>query len=236
MRARGWEMRKSDWLAATRCCALIGTMVACSDSLGPEHAAQRLAGHFDSLWVAANSRSAGNDGYAVRASTLTLIETPLALGASPTSFAVITSTGAEQWRGVMWALSPAEAFAQPFSLFAYRDSDAHTFLFASFHPDGSVSATMITNDSVAVFDSRAFGAAAALSSGRTCVSTPGLENPGAVAPSPANFSCTMGRFTARLALDFPSREGMDPALTNLSFGETAFNGVQLTRRDSTSHP
>lgn len=228
-------MRTSIRLGAMLCCALAASIIACSDALAPREEAQRLAAHFDSLWADASSRSTGNDGNAVRASTLTLIETPLALGANPTAFTVITSAGAERWYGVMLALSPADAFDQPFSLFAYRDADAHTMLLASFRSDGSVDATLITNDSIPVFESRASGAASALAPGHGCAAVSGLQNPGVGAPS-SQFRCTIGRFTTHLALDFPSRAGVDSALTNISFGATTFNGVQLTRIDSTAHP
>jgi len=228
-------MRTSTRPAAALCCAFAAIIVACSDSLAPREEAQQLAAHFDALWADASSRSTGSDGLAVRASTLTLIETPLALGANPTAFTIVTATGAERWHGVMLALSPADAFDQPFSLFAYRDADAHTMLLASFRPDGSVDATLIANDSVPIFASRASGAASALAPGRGCVRISGLENPDVVEPG-AQFDCTIGRFTARLALDFPARAGVDSALTNLSFGETTFNGVQLTRTGDAAHP
>jgi hypothetical protein len=229
-------MRTSNRIVAALGCALAANFVACSDALAPRDEAQRLAVHFDSLWADASSHSSGNAGLAVRATALTLIETPLALGANPTSFSVITSTGAERWHAVMIGLSPAEAFDQPFSLYAYRDDDAHTLLLASIRSDGHVDATLIANDSIPVFASRASGDASALTPGRGCASISGLRNPDVLQPNASTFTCTVGRFTARFTLDFPSHSGVDSALTNISFGETTFNGVQLTRIDAASQP
>jgi hypothetical protein len=122
---------------ATSCVALLST-AACSDSTGPSTSTQsaaRLAAHFDSLYVQANSLARGGSlWYAVRAGFLSDLERPLAVGAVPTDVTVTTATGVEHWKGVelLDVFSRGTFLDSGYALVAYRDPDAHTLLFATF--------------------------------------------------------------------------------------------------------
>ena len=213
-------MRMSAWLAT----ALIGTLtlvaVACSDATGPGANARRVAEHLDSLWATAIAH-----GDAVRAGALTALETPVAYGADPTEITVRTAAGTERWRGVI--LSSAYNTSQPFTLLAYRESDAHTILLVSIRSNGDAAATMITNDSVLVLATAGSGTAAKRSLDRACVVATGLANPGIARPNPARFTCGVGRFTVQLSLIFPSATSVDPALRSVFVAETTANGVEI---------
>lgn len=213
-------MRTSARLAIALFGALALVAVACSDATGPGANAQRVAAHLDSLWAAAIAH-----GDAVRAGALTALETPVAYGADPTEITVRTAAGAERWRGVI--LSSAYSTSQPFSLLAYRESDAHTILLVSIRSTGDAGATMITNDSVLVLATTGSGTAAKRSLDRACAVATGLANPGIALPNPARFTCRVGRFTAQLSLIFPAATGMDPALRAIFVGETTVSGVEL---------
>lgn len=220
-------MRTSAWLAAALLCVLAVVAVACSDATGPGRNARRLAEHFDSLWVEADSLSARSHGYAVRASALTALETPFAYGADPTDITVRTADGTEHWNGVILAVAPTDASDHPVSLLAYREPDAHTILLLSIQPNGDATATMVTNDSVLVLATAGSGATAKRSLDRECASTTTLANPAVALPSPTRFTCKVGRFSAQVALIFPSATGMDPALRNIFVATTTVNGVEL---------
>jgi hypothetical protein len=224
---------------ATSCVALLST-AACSDSTGPSTSTQsaaRLAAHFDSLYVQANSLARGGSlWYAVRAGFLSDLERPLAVGAVPTDVTVTTATGVEHWKGVelLDVFSRGTFLDSGYALVAYRDPDAHTLLFATFASDGSAEvALLLTNDTLGVFQDHTTGVTARTALGGGCATPSGrLRNPSVSFLAAAD--CTAATFTTSLTLSLLSLPGADSASVIVSFSAASFSGVRLTSQPPTT--
>jgi hypothetical protein len=220
-------------LAAT-CCTVFFTS-ACSDSTGPSDAqlAAQLAMHFDSLYVSATD--AGTAADSNRSLPLTYLELAAAFGANASSVTVTTANGTEHWKGFeLEDVETSGSGLDVFLLVAYRESAAHTMLFASFNADGSFqSGGMFANDTLAFADSVGTGSTSRTSVGDSCVTpSASLANP-LVAQVASGYSCSKATFNTSLSYSMPSVPSVDPALRSISFSSTSFNGARLTSNPHT---
>lgn len=210
--------------------ALLTTIAACGgDSTGPV-ATKNLAVHFDSLYVAAKALSAADTNYNFRATALSDLELPAAFGATPTSIAVTTATGAESWKGFVFEEVLATSGTPTDSgrlLLAYRDGDAHTLVVTVLLANGSfVGTSLMANDTVVVHATATTGSITQTGVGASCSTPPsGLTNP--VIATAAQATCLLATYSATLSASFPATGSVDPALTQLSFPLTTFGGVRF---------
>jgi hypothetical protein len=217
---------------AASCVALLFA-AACSDSTGPAtQSAASLAVHFDSLAMQAAALGDGGSGaFGLRAAMMTFLEIPVAFGAVPTTVAVATSDGVEHWKGVeiLDVASNGTALDSEYVLVAYRDPDAHTFVFATFADDGAVDgAAFITNDSLLVA-ATPVGATSRSFLGAPCDAlVAGLQNP--FFTSLVLDDCTAATFATSLTLQTPSTPNVDPAFTNISLSAASFSGIRVTEQ------
>lgn len=199
------------------------------DSTGPV-ATKNAAVHFDSLYVAAKALSAADTSYAFRATALSDLELPAAFGATPTSVAVTTASGAESWKGFVFQEVmtsngvPADSGRL---LLAYRDADAHTLVVTVQLANGTfVGTSLMANDTVVVHASSASGSITQTATGASCPTPPtGLTNP--VITTASQATCLLATYSATLSASFPATDGVDPALTQLSFPLTTFAGERF---------
>lgn len=212
-------------LAATAACG--------GDSTGPGNGGgmtPSLARHFDSLYVTAKAQSASDTNYDFRAVALSDLELPAAFGATAANITVTTASGTETWKAMVFeevlTNSGAPADSGRFIL-AYRDSDAHTLVVTVILADGSIAGgSLVANDTVVVQASAKAGLVTLTSTGAACNSPPsGLTN---LVISTANqATCLSATFGASLNFTFPSKAGVDAALTHVSFPLTTFAGVRF---------
>ena len=209
----------------------ITTIVAAcgSDSTGPVPT-PILAVHFDSLYVTAKALSAGDTSYDFRATALSDLELPSAFGAAPATVTVTTASGTESWKGFVFQEvmlnSGAPADSGRF-LLAYRDADAHTVIATVALADGSlVSTSLLANDTVVVPATSATGSITQTSTGASCATPPtGLTNP--VIATASQATCLLATYSATLSATFAQTDGVDAALTQLSFPLTTFAGERF---------
>jgi hypothetical protein len=200
-----------------------------SDSTGPVPT-KNVAVHFDSLYVAAKALSVADTSYDFRATALSDLELPAAFGASPATVAVTTASGAESWKGFVFQEVmtsngvPADSGRL---LLAYRDSDAHTLVVTVQLANGTfVGTSLMANDTVVVHASAASGSITQTATGASCPTPPtGLTNP--VITTASQATCLLATYSAALSASFPATDGVDPALTQLSFPLTTFAGARF---------
>jgi hypothetical protein len=223
-------MQRLPRLAVTASIAALIAVAACGgDSTGPG-VATNLAVHFDSLYVAAKARSAGDTNYNFRATALSDLELPAAFGATASNIAMTTATGTESWKGFVFmeVLTNSGAPADSGRLFlAYRDGDAHTLVVTVLLANGtSVGASLMTNDTVVIHASSNSGSIMQTGSGASCPAPPtGLTNP--VITTAQQATCLLATFDATMSFSFPATSGVDAALTQLSFPLTTFAGERF---------
>jgi hypothetical protein len=209
---------------------LTGILAACgSDSTGPAPT-PILAVHFDTLYVAAKALSASDTSYDFRATALSDLELPSAFGAAPATVSVTTASGTESWKGFVFQEVMLNSGAPVDSgrfLLAYRDADAHTVIATVALANGTlVSTSLLANDTVVVPATSASGSITQTGTGASCATPPSaLANPVIVTASQA--TCLLATYSASLSASFPATDGVDPALTQLSFPLTTFAGERF---------
>lgn len=210
--------------------AILTATAACGgDSTAPV-VTENLAAHFDSLYVTAKAISVSDTNFNSRANALSDLELPAAFGVTPAGIAMTTASGAESWKGFVFeeVLTNNGAPQDSGRLFiAYRDADAHTLIETVVLADGSfVGTSLVANDTVFVKASSSSGSITQTSTGASCGTPPaGLTNP--VITTAAQATCVKATYTAALTLTFPETNGVDPALTQLSFPLTSFAGERF---------
>jgi hypothetical protein len=226
-------MRLSARLTLAASCATIALTAACSDSTGPTAAQQaaRLAAHFDTLYVQANAKGdSGSNGYYNRAQVMTILEIPTAFGALPSTVTVTTAAGVEHWKGfeleevIMNGGTPSDS---SYVVVAYRESDAHTAFVGFYGSDGSIQdGGLIVNDTLAMNPVTGSSTTSLTSVSGACT-TPAttLINPAVTTFAPS--TCASAKFTTSMAASFSSSPDIDPALTNVSFTATSFDGERF---------
>jgi hypothetical protein len=200
--------------------------IACSDSTGPkEQTSAQVAAHFDSIAIDAAAR--GQD-YGVRGMMATLIELPAALGAVPAKVSVTTASGVESWKAyeLLEVSPPGSEADSSFALLMFRDADAHTALLVFFDSTGTgEGGGVITGDTIFVSPTDA-GAMTSLSSVGSACATPAASLVNPQLGMLAIGTCSLAGFRTSLQLTLPTTDGMDPALTNVSFTNATVNGVR----------
>ena len=212
----------------------IASAAACGDSTSPGQTAADIAAHFDSIAIHANTQAETNDLYQARAFITTLLELPAALGAVPSKVDVTTADGVEHWKAyeVMELNAPSSTTRDSsFALLMFRDSDAHTALLAEFDASGNIDdAAMLTGDTIFVSPDDGSGTTSIKSTSSACTTpSASLLNPGL---STFNVgTCNLAKFLMSMQLTSLQVDGMDPALTDLSFSNVDVNGVRLVDAD-----
>jgi hypothetical protein len=214
---------------------ILAVTAACgSDSTGPGDgdggATPILARHFDSLYVQAKAQSTSDTMFKFRSVALSDLELPAAFGATPTNISVTTASGTETWKGFVFEEVLTDGGTPTDSgrlVLAYRDPDAHTLIVTAFLANGaSTGASLVTNDTVVVHANANAGSVTLVSTGAECPAAPsGLTNP--VIATANEATCLSATFTATLTLGFPATDGVDAALTQISFPTTTFSGVRF---------
>jgi hypothetical protein len=220
-------------LAFVAALAILAVTAACgSDSTGPGdgQTPPSLAVHFDSLYAQAKAQSTSDTMYKFRSVALSDLELPAAFGATPTNITVTTASGTETWKGFVFEEVLTNSGTPTDSgrlVLAYRDADAHTLIVTAFLANGtSAGATLVTNDTVVVKANANAGSATLVSTAAACPAAPsGLTNP--VIATANQATCLSATFTATLTLGFPATDGVDAALTQISFPTTTFSGVRF---------
>ena len=112
-------------------------------------------------------------------------------------------------------------------LLAYRDADAHTLIATVQTSNGTlVSTSLVANDTVVVPASTASGSITQTGTGAACATPPAaLTNP--VITTASQATCLLATYSATLSASFPETDGVDPALTQLSFPLTTFAGPRF---------
>lgn len=211
--------------------AILTSTAACGgDSTGPRGGTTNLAVHFDSLYVAAKALSASDTNYNSRSVALSDLELPASFGGTQTNIAMTTASGGESWKGFVFEEVLTENGAPSDSgrlVIAHRDADAHTLIVTVILANGSSGgAQLIANDTVVIDASAQSGSVTQTSVGSSCPAPPsGLTNP--VIATAKQATCLLATYSAALTLSFPSRAGVDPALTQLSFPLTTFAGERF---------
>jgi hypothetical protein len=223
-------MQLAPRIALAAAIAIVTTISACGgDSTGPV-AKTDLAMHFDSLYVTAKGLSATDTNYDFRATALSDLELPSAFGAAPATVAMTTAAGAESWKGFVFQevmVSNGVPSDSGRLLLAYRDADAHTLMVTVLLANGDfVGTSLMANDTIVVRASSASGSITQTATGASCA-TPasGLANP--VIATASQATCLLATFSAAFAASFPETDGVDPALTELSFPLTTFAGERF---------
>ena len=227
-------------LAFVAAFVILAVTAACgSDSTGPGdgQTPPNLAVHFDSLYVQAKAQSASDTMFKFRAVALSDLELPAAFGASPTSITVTTASGTETWHGFVFEEVVTDNGTPSDSgrfVLAYRDANAHTVFVTTLKADGSsVGASLVANDTIIVHASSNAGSVTQTSVGAACAAPPsGLVNP-VIATAQAS-TCLSATYSATLTLAFPATDGVDAALTQISFPTTTFAGVRFQDPFATS--
>jgi hypothetical protein len=205
-------------------------LAACGgDSTGPVPTPV-LAAHFDSLYVSAKTLSAGDSLYDFRATALSDLELPSAFGAAPATVVVTTASGTESWKGFIFEevmLSGGAPADSGRFLLAYRDADAHTLVATVVLANGALASTsLLANDTIVVPATSASGSVTQTSTGASCATPPaGLTNP--VITTASQATCLLATYSATLSATFPQTNGVDAALTQLSFPLTTFAGERF---------
>jgi hypothetical protein len=206
----------------------IAFAAACgSDSTGPSQSEQpsRVAQHFDSLAVQANTLAGDHPAFVLRTELLTLLEVNAAFGATPSAITVHTASGTEHWKGYEFLELSSSGNDSTYLFLGYRDADAHTVAVVYFTGAGAVDqAALVTGDTIAVTPSDGSGSTSITQKGAACGTiSSALLNPQIGDVSLA--TCNLATFSTNLSLTLPSTTGLDAALTSVSFTQSTVNGI-----------
>jgi hypothetical protein len=224
-------MQSAPRFALAAALVILTTTAACGgDSTAPVVPTPNVAVHFDSLYVAAKALSTSDTNYDFRATALSDLELPAAFGAAPTTVAIATASGTESWKGFVFQEVMLNQGAPADSgrlLLAYRDADAHTLIVTVLLANGTFAGTsLMANDTVVVHASSTSGSITQTGTGASCATPPsGLTNP--VITTASQATCLLATYDATLTASFPATDGVDPALTQLSFPLTTFAGERF---------
>jgi hypothetical protein len=213
----------------------ISVAAACgSDSTGPgAQTAAQVAAHFDSIAIQANAQNDTNSSYESRSLLTTLIELPAALGAVPATVSVTTADGVEHWKAYELLARPSSQSENDsaFILLAFRDGDAHTALLAEFDGSGTIQeGGLVTGDTILVNPTDGSGSTALTSTSTTCT-TPSASLLNPALDMLGMSACTLAKFHTSVMLTSPATEGMDAALTSVSFTNASVNGIRTIDAD-----
>jgi len=207
---------------------VIAIAAACGgDSTGPSQSPASVAAHFDSLYVQAADLGDSISIYQSRALLLTLFEVPPAYGAGPSTINVTTANGVEHWKGFEFVDVTSDGLDSNYVLLAYRESAAHTLLFAEYDSAGtSTGGALITNDTLGVHVTSGSGTTSLTSTSTTC-GTPAATLVNSHITDFTFSSCHLAKFLTSLSLTTQTSASIDPALATISLSSASVNGIRV---------
>jgi hypothetical protein len=205
----------------------VGLITSCGgDTTRPS--ASSFAEHLDSLSFATASDSSMDESLRdERIFAISLFQVAVAYGVPAKRLTVTTSNGVEHWMAYQYVvreLQPNGIYTN--SLIATRDTDIHSYLYASYLSDGSLYfAVLTTDDTIRTGSSRR--------EGMSTVSLTGSHECATPLPLPHNTlqvsaSCETARFVTSGSFEFDEPPNPPQGYRHFSFAATSLDGERLT--------